>query len=180
MYPRYVKRALELLQLDPARHWTLGGLAAAGGVGSRTLQRHFRQILGRTPLEFLRDIRIEQARQELLRAEPGVTVTQIAARSGFVHLGRFAKCYRARYHESPSQTLRRGRTGLAGAAPVLPLLSASFERPTVAVLPFQLVGEEARRAGAMAEEIAAALVRLRWLKVTAPIHARYRIRGKVH
>ncbi|MFJ9009929.1 helix-turn-helix domain-containing protein [Streptomyces canus] len=41
------------------------------------------------------------------RAAPGTTtVTEVAHVWGFVHLGRFARRYRERYGESPSQTLR--------------------------------------------------------------------------
>jgi AraC-like DNA-binding protein len=39
-------------------------------------------------------------------ADPGrTTVTDVAHRWGFDHLGRFAASYRARYHTTPSQTL---------------------------------------------------------------------------
>jgi TolB-like protein len=53
-----------------------------------------------------------------------------------------------------------------------------LERPAIAVLPFDLVGHEARVAAAMAEEIIAALLRLRWFRVATPEHARYHLHGK--
>ncbi|MCU1409258.1 MAG: AraC family transcriptional regulator, partial [Microbacteriaceae bacterium] len=57
---------------------------------------------------YLRDFRLEQVHKELLAAEPGaVTVTEVAARWGFVHLGRFAAAYRQRFAERPSDTINR-------------------------------------------------------------------------
>ena len=47
---------------------------------------------------------------ELTRADPWqVTVSEVAYRWGFTHLGRFAGAYRERFGETPSQTLRSTR-----------------------------------------------------------------------
>ncbi len=43
-------------------------------------------------------------RDELLLAPEGTTVTEVALRWGFYHLGRFAQEYRALFGQSPSQT----------------------------------------------------------------------------
>jgi TolB-like protein len=87
--------------------------------------------------------------------------------------------YRRRYGETPYETLRRGQIDLPETAP-LPYLLGALERPRVAVLPFNLVGPEARFAAAMAEGIASAILRLRWIVVSATPDARYRVNGKVH
>jgi AraC-like DNA-binding protein len=63
-------------------------------------------------------LRLDQARQQLLHAAASTSVTDVAARCGFNHLGRFAAWYRHRYGESPSATLRRREGALAGEAPV--------------------------------------------------------------
>lgn len=179
VHPRYVKKALDLIAADLSRAWTVGEIAAASGVARRTLQKHFRRFVGKTPLEFLRDARFEHARQALLRAKRGTAVAEVAARFGFSHLGRFAIGYRARYNEAPSETVRRGQVGLVDGARFLPLLPSSLERPAVAVLPFDLVGDESLRAAAIADEISAALLRRRWFGVSTPDRSRYRLRGKV-
>jgi transcriptional regulator GlxA family with amidase domain len=44
--PGPVKKALDLLQADPAHAWTIGEIALACGAGRRTLQRQFRRFLG--------------------------------------------------------------------------------------------------------------------------------------
>jgi AraC-like DNA-binding protein/tetratricopeptide (TPR) repeat protein len=175
--PSDVRKALDRLESDPGRPWSVDEIAALCGVARRTLHKHFRHFVGGTPLEFVRNLRLDRARQELLRGGPA-NVTEIATRWGFTHLGRFAALYRQRHGESPSATRRRERNALARPAPSLPIL-ASVERPAVAVLPFDLVGPDARGATALPEEIAAAIWRLHWVNVAAPSHARYHLRGKV-
>ncbi len=176
--PQDLRKALDRVEAESGRPWTVDELAASCGVARRTLQKHFRRFLNRSPIGFLRELRLDRARQEFLRASPEATVTEIATRHGFTHLGRFATRYRERYGETPSATLRRRLFALADPGPSLPMLSAAG-RPTIAVLPFDLIGPEAFRAGGLHEEITAAIWRLHWINVATPAHARYHLRGKV-
>jgi len=176
--PRGVRRACDAMRAEPGRDLSLARLAVIAGSSARTLQRQFRNFLGKSPLDVLRDIRFEATRRELLRAPGNATVATIAANCGFSHLGRFAAQYRQRYNESPSATLRRCRSDLFGNASSLPILTGA-ERPGVTVIPFALIGDEARAGAGMAEEIIAALLRLRWIRVVALGNARYQLRGKV-
>jgi AraC-like DNA-binding protein/tetratricopeptide (TPR) repeat protein len=177
--PRDLKTALRLIEAAPARNWTVGTLARACGLAPRTLQKRFRAFLGCSPVAFIRNLRLDQARRELLRAAPEESVTAVATRCGFVHLARFSTHYRDRHGELPSTTLRRGRMSLAGNAAFAPIVSRQTERPSIAVLPFDMAGPEARRVDGIADEIAVALWRLRWLSVAAPAAAQYHIRGTV-
>jgi AraC-like DNA-binding protein len=59
-------------------------------------------------MTFLRERRFEAARAALEAATPErETVTDIALRHGFSHLGRFSAEYRRRFGERPSETLSR-------------------------------------------------------------------------
>jgi AraC-like DNA-binding protein len=49
-------------------------------------------------------------RDALLCADGQSTVTMVALRYGFAHLGRFSAYYQRTYGEPPSITLRRGRS----------------------------------------------------------------------
>jgi transcriptional regulator GlxA family with amidase domain len=88
---------------------TVAEVARAAGVGVRALELAFRRRRGDTPRGALAAFRLERARERLLAAPPDASVTDAALDSGFAHLGRFAGAYRARFGESPSDTLRRGR-----------------------------------------------------------------------
>jgi transcriptional regulator GlxA family with amidase domain len=104
--PRTVKRAIDAMRADPAHPFTTFDLATIAGVGRRALQEGFRQYVGVSPMAYLRQLRLECAREHLRRRSPGVTVAEVARRCGFTNLGRFAAAYRVRYGVSPSQTLR--------------------------------------------------------------------------
>ncbi len=86
---------------------SVADLAAAAGVSGRALRNAFRRHRGCSPMQFVRQLRLEAVRRDLLSAEPGVTVSEVALRWGFEHFGRFAAQYRHTYHERPSETLRR-------------------------------------------------------------------------
>ncbi len=106
--PRYVRRAEEYMRAHAHEPIAITDIVAAVGVGARTLSWGFRRYRGATPLAQLRAIRLEGARQDLRRSMPETdSVTDIALRWGFGHLGRFAKDYAERFGELPSETLRR-------------------------------------------------------------------------
>jgi transcriptional regulator GlxA family with amidase domain len=89
---------------------TVSSVAAQLGVSLRSLQSGFRQWRNTTPNAHLRNLRLQRVREELLRVGGGANVTAVALRYGFSHLGRFSAHYRSAFGESPSATLRRGRT----------------------------------------------------------------------
>lgn len=60
------------------------------------------------PLQYLKNCRLEAARHELSNPGPEKTsVTDVAMRYGFHHLGRFAGYYKSAFGELPSETLSR-------------------------------------------------------------------------
>jgi AraC-like DNA-binding protein len=108
--PRTVKRTLDAMHAEPERQFTVGDLAQIAGVGVRVLQESFRRHVGVSPLAYLRRLRLDGVHLELSRSDPWqMNVSEVAYRWGFTHLGRFAGAYRARFGESPSQTLRDRR-----------------------------------------------------------------------
>jgi AraC-like DNA-binding protein len=107
--PWQVRAAEDYIRANAAMPLSVGDLASIAGVSARTLQYSFRRHRGMSPMEFLREIRLECVRSELLSAVEPATITQAAARWGFSHFGRFAAEYRRRYGEAPSATLHRRR-----------------------------------------------------------------------
>lgn len=112
--PGYVKLAEAYMTAHADEHVDLPALCAAAGVSRRTLYDGFQKYRGISPMLYFKNIRLERVRQDLLRAQSGASVTDIAMRWGFGQLGRFSGEYKKRFGESPSDTLRFARTHRAG------------------------------------------------------------------
>jgi AraC-like DNA-binding protein len=107
--PRDVVRALAWLRGHPQEPVRLDALAEVAGVAPRTLESHFRQFLGTTPLGWARRLRLARARRAFVASEGRASVTAVALDHGFPQLGRFAAEYARAFGERPSETLRRHR-----------------------------------------------------------------------
>ena len=106
-YQQIVERFDEVARANLAGPAPIAELCRAAGVTPRTLSRAFHAIRGKPPSRYLHDLRLAQVRDALLSDDGEGSVTEIAMRFGFRELGRFAVDYRARFGESPSETLRR-------------------------------------------------------------------------
>ena len=101
------KRAIDMMHTHPERPWSTADLARATGVSARALLRSFERSDLPSPTTYLRRLRLHRVHAELAASSPdSVTVTVVAGRWGFMHLGRFAGQYRQLFGETPSQTLR--------------------------------------------------------------------------
>ena len=105
--PAVVKRAIDLMHAHPETLWSTAELARATGASARALQRAFERSGQPSPMTYLRQVRLHRVHAELAANSPeSVTVTMVAGRWGFVHLGRFAGQYHQLFGENPSETLR--------------------------------------------------------------------------
>lgn len=76
-------------------------LAQELGISQRQLERQFRAQLGRTPLAYHRDLRLDQARR--LLSQTSLPVTEIALSCGFGSPSHFAQLYRQRFSRLPNE-----------------------------------------------------------------------------
>ena len=157
--PRGVRRALDAMRANVGHDWSVGELADAAGVSSRTLQRQFREFFGKAPRAALRDVRFESARRELLQGFPDAKVVDVALRCGFPHCGRFSVEYRRRYGEAPSHTLKRQAVFIGALTSMPSLFVSSRDRPTIALGPIDAAPENNDIARGIADELAIALTR---------------------
>ena len=113
--PFYIRRAEAYILSNPEKPIGMADLIEVSGVSARSLQAGFRRFRDTTPLGFLRQERLQRARADLLSADPATTtVTDLALKWGFYHLGNFAARYRRKFGERPSETLRRSRASRLG------------------------------------------------------------------
>lgn len=105
---RRLRQAAEYVHSYADQAITSADIATAAGMHTRTLQQLMNEHLGSSPTLYLRHVRLDRARQDLLAARPGeALVGDIARRWGFGNLGRFSASYAARYGEQPRETLAR-------------------------------------------------------------------------
>ncbi|MGH3794536.1 MAG: AraC family transcriptional regulator [Pseudonocardiaceae bacterium] len=106
---RVIRASLDYIEHHLSEPIAPQDIARNVAMSVRAVQKAFHDELGTTPMGYLRDRRLERAREELIDAVPvdGLTVTEVAYRWGFKHLSNFAVLYRQRWGESPSDTLRR-------------------------------------------------------------------------
>lgn len=104
--PPYLKRAEEYLRAKVAEPVSLVDLCRHVGRGLRALQLAFKKHRGISPGEFLRNCRLDLARQLLTHGPHDLSVSTIAMSCGYEHFGRFSADYRRRFGELPSATKR--------------------------------------------------------------------------
>jgi AraC-like DNA-binding protein len=109
VYARTLRRAMEYVRATPADSFSYEDLAKHVGASLRSVQMAFRAGLGMTIRDWLKDYRLDLAREALRQVDDSDSVTMIALHCGFPHVGRFSAAYFARFGEYPSETARQHR-----------------------------------------------------------------------
>lgn len=82
-------------------------LAKEHHISEKTLQNSFKSLFGFTPVHFLRQLKLNFVYRDLIKSDPEQsTVTKIAHKWGFTHMGHFSNHYTELFGENPSLTLR--------------------------------------------------------------------------
>lgn len=103
--PFFIKRTEAYIRENLHEALNVEQIAEHAGVSVRTLFNGFKSFLNITPMAYLKNIRFEQAYLDLQQNEH-LSVTDVAFKWGFTHLGRFAQEYKQRYGELPSARRR--------------------------------------------------------------------------
>ncbi|MDB5825908.1 MAG: transcriptional regulator, AraC family [Variovorax sp.] len=101
-------RAEEFMRSRLAESQSLDDIARAAGVSRRTLSLMFRRHREASPMEALRNLRLDAAHAQLAR-RCAASVTDVALGCGFSHLSRFSASYRERFGKLPNETWRSAR-----------------------------------------------------------------------
>lgn len=101
---RRIERALELLERDLSKYWTVERLARAVGLSRPVFARQFVRMLQLSPMRYLARRRMEVA-AELLRAGDA-SLAEIAAHVGYRSEFAFGRAFK-QHHGVPPGTFRR-------------------------------------------------------------------------
>lgn len=107
--PRRLQRAREFMEANLQADISLADIAEYSGTSLRNLSRMCQLQYGASPMQLLRELRLDKIRFELDNPSADTNVSEIALNWGYAHLGRFAAAYRQRFGEAPSQTLEAAR-----------------------------------------------------------------------
>lgn len=106
--PAFIRRAEQFIEDRAQDPITVGDMAEHVGVSTRSLFTGFRKYRNTSPMLYLKEVRLNRVREQLMRGQTGgTTVTAVAYQWGFGHLGHFTTDYKRRFGESPSETLAR-------------------------------------------------------------------------
>ncbi len=117
---RRVDAVIDAVRDDPAAPHMLETLAAGAHSAPHNFHRRFREVVGETPVQFVRRSRLERAAY-LMIAAPDTTLTDISAATGFSDSSDFSRSFKRHYGISPSlwsRSLQRNTTPPEGAQTV--------------------------------------------------------------
>lgn len=90
----------EQVSKNPAHNWTIDTMAETVKMSKPYLQKLFKTETGITPYAFLRDKRLEEAR-ELLESEHE-QICQIGRKVGMLHESHFTRDFKKKYGKTPT------------------------------------------------------------------------------
>lgn len=102
-----IRDVIDHIDSHPEADLTMASLAQRAGVSARAMQKGFVAAVGLPPMAYVRTVRLERVRAELISTAGTRSITDIASHWGFTHLSRFSAYYKKQFGESPSNTVRK-------------------------------------------------------------------------
>ncbi|MCW6512903.1 AraC family transcriptional regulator [Lichenifustis flavocetrariae] len=101
-----VGRALKAIHEEPTRHWSIDALAGVAGMSRSSFCERFNALVGRPPLRYHNEWRLNLARDMLVRRD--ARVGEIGLRVGYVSEAAFSRAYKALFGHSPREAAEHG------------------------------------------------------------------------
>lgn len=95
-----LSKVVEAILDHPEQSYTLESLAAIAAMSRATFIRHFEKCFARTPMDYLRDVRLRRAAQ-LLQVS-STTVDGVAGKVGYASRSHFSRAFHEQYGVSPA------------------------------------------------------------------------------
>ncbi|MEV7794121.1 AraC family transcriptional regulator [Streptomyces sp. NPDC087512] len=92
--------ALQAFHARPSRRWTVAALAAESGVSRALFAKRFTEIMGRPPLTYVTECRMDEA--EALLSDTDLAIAQIAKSVGYADAFGFSAAFKRHRGLSPS------------------------------------------------------------------------------
>ncbi len=105
--------ALQSFHERPADAWTVASLAARAGVSRALFAKRFTRLMGRPPLAYITECRMDEA--EALLSDTDLGIAQIARSVGYADAFGFSAAFKR--HKGLSPSAYRARATAASPAP---------------------------------------------------------------
>ncbi|WP_444875694.1 AraC family transcriptional regulator [Streptomyces griseicoloratus] len=92
--------ALQAFHARPSQRWTVAALAAESGVSRALFAKRFTEVMGRPPLTYLTECRMDEA--EALLSDTDLAIAQIAKSVGYADAFGFSAAFKRHRGMSPS------------------------------------------------------------------------------
>lgn len=106
MHDKRIETALSLIHREPWQPWTVAKLGGRVGLSKTTLNKHFAELVGCAPGEYLTRWRMQVAANWLTESRIGIEV--VAERCGYFSVAAFGRAFKRCYGVGPGE-YRRGR-----------------------------------------------------------------------
>lgn len=110
--PTPVDVALRHIHAHLATPLTVTGLAALAGLSPSAFSRTFRRSTGRSPYQYVKNVRLDRACE--LLADPDFGVAAVAEKVGYASTSHFIKEFRARFGATPGALPSRASASALG------------------------------------------------------------------
>lgn len=105
--PKHIQRAYDYIMAHYDEDIGIDDIVRVSGVSARALFAGFKRYKGVSPMVALKTRRLQAVYDELKLLAPGETITRIAYKWGFSHMGNFSKDYQKMFGELPSETVQK-------------------------------------------------------------------------
>jgi AraC-like DNA-binding protein len=95
----FLDRVVEAIHEEPGRDWTVERLAGVGAMSRSTFAERFRHAIGRSPADYVTEVRIDAAKRML---DAGRSVSEISRELGYASDEGFSRAFRRRTGVTPS------------------------------------------------------------------------------
>jgi len=102
---RRVELVIEAIGMDVSRAWETAELAAQVHLSASRFRHLFKEEMGRTVAEYIRERRLERA--ELLLRTTFLSIKEVMSESGFRDMTHFVPYFKRRYGVAPSAYRKR-------------------------------------------------------------------------
>jgi AraC-like DNA-binding protein len=101
-----IKKVRDILHDNIAKSLDIAMITDVSNIGLSQLHQVFKKEYGVTPKKYLHHLRLNAIKKELLFADPHSTsISNMAEKYQFFHMGHFSTGYKQLFGETPSQTL---------------------------------------------------------------------------